>query len=82
MVSMVRRSAMKITVDPQACNNARECRQCLDRCPEKVFGTYPRVRRARGVAAGDWTVTPVFASQCTGCLECLNFCPSHAISLQ
>ena len=73
---------MKIKVDSQACNNARECRLCLDRCPEKLFGTYPRKRREHGVAAGDWAVVPVFASQCTGCRECLTFCPRHAISLQ
>ncbi len=25
----------------QACGNPLDCRQCLDRCPEKLFGTYP-----------------------------------------
>lgn len=73
---------MKIHVDHQACNNARECRLCLDRCPEKVFGTYPQKPRAPGIAAGDWTAAALFASQCTGCRECLTFCPQHAISLQ
>ncbi|MCL4487605.1 MAG: hypothetical protein M1570_05690 [Chloroflexi bacterium] len=39
---------MKIKVDSQACNNARDCRLCLDRWPEKLFGTYPRKRREHG----------------------------------
>jgi ferredoxin len=72
---------MKIQIDLQACGNPLDCRLCLERCPEKVFGTYPRVRRAPNVAAQDWVVTPIFATQCTGCRECLSFCPHQAISL-
>ena len=73
---------MKIQVNDQACGNPLDCRLCLDRCPEKVFGTYPRGRREPGVAARDWVIFPMFASQCTACLECVSFCPRQAISVQ
>ena len=72
---------MKIKIDTQACGNPLECRLCLDRCPEKVFATYPRQRREPGVAAGDWVVFAVFPFQCTGCRECVAFCPQQAISV-
>jgi ferredoxin len=54
---------------------------CLDRCQEKVFAIYPRQRRAAGVRADNWVITPVFVNQCTGCQDCLSFCPPGAISL-
>ncbi len=73
---------MDIQINAEACGNPLDCRLCLDRCPEKIFGTYPRQRRERGVPAGDWVIVPVFASLCTNCGECETFCPRHAISVQ
>ncbi len=73
---------MKIETNTEACGNPLDCRLCLDRCPEKVFGTYPRGRTYPGAAPRDWVIIPMFASQCTGCYECLAFCPQKAISVQ
>ena len=73
---------MKIQINAQACGNPLDCRLCLDRCPEKVFGTYPQGRRKPGVPASDWTIFAIFASECTGCMECVAFCPQHAISVR
>jgi ferredoxin len=72
---------MEIQIDTQACGNPLDCRLCLDRCPAKVFGTYPRGRRAPGVPASDWVIFPMLLSQCTGCMECTAFCPRQAISV-
>ncbi|MFB3895396.1 MAG: 4Fe-4S binding protein [bacterium] len=71
----------KITVNPELCKNALECRVCLDRCPQKVFGTYPATKREFGKRAVDWTVAPIFSSQCTQCMDCVSFCPKQAISI-
>lgn len=70
---------MNIRIDARACVEPLECRLCLERCPEKVFGTYPKRRRKPGAGAGEWTVIVVFASECTGCMECVEFCPEGAI---
>jgi ferredoxin len=72
---------MKIDINAQACGNPLNCRMCLDKCPEKVFGTYPRKGRKPGVTAEDWVITPIFVSQCSGCLDCVSFCPHKAISI-
>ncbi len=72
---------MKIQVK-ETCKEPRECRICLDRCPEKVFGIYPRQRRKPGVAAADWVVQPMFSSLCNNCRKCETFCPHHAITVQ
>ena len=73
---------MKIQINTQACGDPLDCRLCLDRCPEKVFATYPRRRREPGVKAGDYVIFSMFASQCTGCIECVAFCPRQAISVR
>ena len=73
---------MKIKIDTRVCGDPLDCRLCLDRCPEKVFGTYPRVPREQGVLARDWVIVPIFTSQCTTCLECVAFCPQQAISVR
>jgi ferredoxin len=61
---------MKIDINAQACGNPLDCRLCLDKCPEKVFGTYPRKGRKPGVAASDWVIFPI-----------IDFCPNKAISV-
>ncbi len=66
----------------ETCREPHECRLCLDRCPEKVFGIYPRQRRKPGIPAAEWVITPVFLSQCNVCRECETFCPQHAIVIQ
>lgn len=71
----------KININSELCGNPLECRMCLDRCPQKVFGTYPRQRREPGKYAGNWVIFPLFPTQCTKCMECVSFCPRHAISV-
>ncbi|UCC60114.1 MAG: 4Fe-4S binding protein [Dehalococcoidia bacterium] len=72
---------MEVLIDTQTCSNPLNCYLCLERCPEKVFGTQPRTPRQPGALAQDWVIFPVFASQCTGCLECIEFCPRRAITV-
>ncbi|MDI6784314.1 MAG: 4Fe-4S dicluster domain-containing protein [bacterium] len=80
-ISNDNRTKTNIKINSELCGNPLDCRLCLDRCPEKVFGTYPRKRRKPGVKADDWTIFPLFSSQCTKCMECISFCPKHAISV-
>jgi len=72
----------EIEINTDACGNPMSCLLCLDRCPEKVFGTYARRPRLPGTPAGDWVITTLFLSQCTRCLECVTFCPKKAISVK
>ena len=73
---------MRIQIDTQACRVPLDCRLCLERCPEKVFGIQPLSLRQPGVLSQDWVIFPVFASQCTGCMDCVEFCPQQAIVVQ
>ncbi|MBE0481514.1 MAG: 4Fe-4S binding protein [Dehalococcoidia bacterium] len=69
-------------MDNRTCNDPLSCRVCLDRCPERVFGAYPRGRRERGTAARDWMVFAIFPSECTGCMQCVTLCPRRAITVR
>ncbi|MBN2326007.1 MAG: 4Fe-4S ferredoxin [Candidatus Omnitrophica bacterium] len=72
---------IKITVDSERCSDPLACRLCLDRCPDKVFAVFPNKRRESGEAAGDWTIIPIMTSQCSGCMQCLEFCTKRAIAV-
>ncbi|MCK5653638.1 MAG: 4Fe-4S binding protein [Dehalococcoidia bacterium] len=73
---------MKIQINIQACGNPLDCKLCLYRCSQGVFGIYPRVQREPGMPTRDWAIIPLFSSQCTACMECVSFCPQQAISVR
>ena len=75
----VTRGRHKVTVQP--CQNPRDCRACLDVCPSQVFVVAPRQRRMPGVPAGDWAVSAMLPSRCTGCGACVSACPQKTIAV-
>lgn len=74
-------STIRPQVDTKKCTHPTECRACLERCPGGVFLVYPSTARRPGREAADWRVAPVFTGRCTGCLACVDSCPTNAITL-
>ena len=72
---------IQITWDSSKCISPRECRKCIDACPQGVFMTYPRDGRKPGEMTQNWTVAPLYLSLCTGCEICEEICPENAIAL-
>jgi ferredoxin len=72
---------IEIKCDDQKCLTPRDCRKCLDVCSQAVFGVYPRNGRKPGKATDSWAIAPLFVSQCTGCMICVEVCPEHAIAV-
>jgi len=70
---------IKIEWDENRCTDPQDCYKCLEACPEGVFMTYPRDKRAPGKAAGNWAITPSFIKLCTGCRICEETCPENAL---
>ena len=72
---------IQIIWDSNKCASPRECRKCIEACPQGVFSTYPRDGRSRGQLTENWALAPLFLSLCTGCEICEDICPEKAITL-
>jgi NAD-dependent dihydropyrimidine dehydrogenase PreA subunit len=72
---------IQIIWDSNKCPTPRECRKCIEACPQGVFSTYPRDGRSRGQLTENWALAPLFLSLCTGCEICEETCPQKAITL-
>jgi Pyruvate/2-oxoacid:ferredoxin oxidoreductase delta subunit len=72
---------IQIIWDSNKCPTPRECRKCIEACPQGVFSTYPRDGRSRGQLTENWALAPLFLSLCTGCEICEEVCPEKAITL-
>ena len=72
---------IQILWDSNKCPTPRECRKCIEACPQGVFSTYPRDGRSRGQLTENWALAPLFLSLCTGCEVCEDICPQKAITL-
>jgi len=72
---------IQILWDSNKCPSPRECRKCIEACPQGVFSTYPRNGRKQGQLTEDWALAPLFLSLCTGCEVCEEICPAKAITL-
>lgn len=72
---------MQIEINEQKCQSSRECLKCLQACPEGVFISYPREARAPGKSAGNWAISPLMKSLCTGCKVCEEVCPQQAVTV-
>lgn len=68
-------------VQVNGCQEARDCRACIDACPSQVFVISPRTSRNNGQPAGDWIAQAVLTSRCTFCGKCVSACPLNAISV-
>ena len=78
----------KITIDHRLCGDGtgvapRQCGRCLRACEPAVF----ILHQTLGAVELDpldpqaWRVTPMWASVCTRCGECVSACPEKAIEI-
>jgi NAD-dependent dihydropyrimidine dehydrogenase PreA subunit len=72
---------VQIDIDQDKCKAPRDCRACLESCPEGVFVNFPRAARAPGKKAEDWVVVVALPSSCTSCMICEDVCPQGAIKV-
>ena len=72
---------IQIIWDSNKCLTPRDCRKCIEACPQGVFSTHPRVGRKPGQLTESWALAPLFLSLCTGCEVCEEICPEKAITL-
>jgi ferredoxin len=71
----------RYTVSVDGCQDARNCRSCVDICPSQVFVLTPGQPRQTGQIAGDWKAHAALPSRCTNCGACIPACPQSAIQV-
>jgi NAD-dependent dihydropyrimidine dehydrogenase PreA subunit len=78
----------KITVDYRLCGDGtgvdpRECGRCLRACAPAVFILHQTIGAVEldPLDPKAWRVTPMWASVCDQCGECVTVCPEGAIEI-
>jgi NAD-dependent dihydropyrimidine dehydrogenase PreA subunit len=79
----------RITIDYTRCGDGvgvdpRECCRCLKVCAPAVFLLHETlgVREHDPFDPQKWRVTPMWASLCDACMECVEACPRQAVRVK
>lgn len=72
---------VRIEWEEKKCPTPRECRKCLELCPQGVFFIYGRGGRQPGKKEEEWAIAPIFIFLCDGCKICEQICPQNAIKV-
>lgn len=75
----------RITIDRERCATPFDCKRCLRVCPPAVFAVFA-IKNVRGVETdkkepGAYGLAAVYRDKCTGCVKCVEVCPTGAISV-
>lgn len=73
----------QILVDDEKCENPLSCRRCLLICPFHVLGLGTSVgpQKYKEIDPHCFVVRGVRFQFCTGCLRCVEVCPTDAIEI-
>jgi ferredoxin len=73
----------QILVDDDKCDDPLSCRRCLLVCPSRVLGLGTSVgpEKYREIDPHHFVVRGVRFQFCTGCLKCVDVCPTDAIQI-
>jgi ferredoxin len=73
----------QILVDDEKCDDPLSCRRCLLVCPSRVLGLGTSVgpEKYREIDPHHFVVRGVRFQFCTGCLKCVEVCPTDAIQI-
>lgn len=73
----------EILVDDEKCDDPLACRRCLLVCPSRVLGLGTSVgpEKYREIDPRHFVVRGVRFQFCTGCLRCVEVCPTDAIQI-
>ncbi len=72
-----------ILVDDEKCDDPFSCRRCLLICPSSALGLGTSVgpEKYKEIDPHHFVVRGVRFQFCTGCLKCVEVCPTDAIEI-
>jgi 2-oxoglutarate ferredoxin oxidoreductase subunit delta len=68
------KSTVRVTLIPQSCKGVEECGICIFVCPKKLF-----ISSQSQNEVGYIPPEIPDQSECTGCENCMRYCPDFAI---
>jgi ferredoxin len=73
----------RILVDDEKCGDPLSCRLCLLACPSRVLGLGTNVgpEKYKEIDPHHFVVRGVRYQLCSGCLKCVEVCPTGAIQI-
>ncbi|MHB1126687.1 MAG: 4Fe-4S dicluster domain-containing protein [Bacillota bacterium] len=73
----------KISIDHAKCPTPLLCAKCMNICPQAVFATKATaVHKFRETEDNEFVLSSPHRLACVGCNDCLNVCPSGAITIE
>ncbi len=73
----------EISIDHSRCSDPLGCGICLKICPTAVFVARPsQMFKFRETPGALYRIKPLYASMCTGCMECAVKCPAGAVRVE
>jgi NAD-dependent dihydropyrimidine dehydrogenase PreA subunit len=73
----------EINIDQKLCQKPLVCAVCLSACPQAVFKATPaNVYQFRETPDEEYRVRPAYRVNCSGCGQCVELCPTRAISIE
>jgi NADH-quinone oxidoreductase subunit I len=77
--------APTIKIDQQRCLTPFACKRCIQVCPTAVFGVYEtkmvRMEETDKYEPGTFRLRVIYRDKCSGCNQCVDVCPEHALSV-
>lgn len=74
---------MRIIIDYTKCTSPLDCARCAIACPEAVLVMKPvKIEKFKETESNHYKLYGIYESLCTGCMECVNVCPVHAIEIK
>jgi NADH-quinone oxidoreductase subunit I len=74
-----------IEIDAAKCTVPFACKKCLEVCPQAVFFVFgikhERGREIDPNEPGAYGLGVAYQDKCTGCDDCIEVCPSDAITI-
>ncbi len=77
------RTLPDIRLDQDKCLSPMKCGKCLRACPSVVLVSIPKYnQKFRECADEDFTVIVHNRPACTGCMKCVEVCPTNVIRIE
>ncbi|MBN1614763.1 MAG: 4Fe-4S dicluster domain-containing protein [Deltaproteobacteria bacterium] len=75
----------RIIIDYAKCPTPFDCKKCLVACPQAIFEVFPvkveKFKETDKKEPGTYQLSTFYLDKCTACGDCVEVCPTGALSI-